>query len=186
MELEVVEGGRRHVSRLVLHALVHLAQPGEVLVARALGGEAGDVHLEHRSHLVHLLELDAAPVHEQAHRLAHRSGVDRSHPEPAPRPDLDHALRNQGPHCLADDRARDAELLAQLPLGRETVADGEPPGQNRVEHHLGDLVGQPRLARHLLEQHSFGGPACARLSAHVPDHTSYGMPPHVDVWYAVV
>ena len=137
MELEVVARSRGHVAHLALHPLVHLAQLRDVVVARTLGGEPGDVHLEHRAHLVHLLELDAASVHEQAHRLAHRRGVDGCDAKAAPRPDLDHALRDERPHGLANDRPRDAELLAQLPLGRETIADREPPGKDRVEHHLG-------------------------------------------------
>ena len=97
-----------------------------------------------------------AAAQVEAHRLAHGRGVDRGDAQPAPGADLDHALRDERPHGLAHDRARDAELLAELALGRKPVADLEPSRQDRLEHHVRDLVGQARLARDLLEERAAG------------------------------
>ena len=106
---------------------------------------------------------------------------------PLPGAHLDHALGDERAHGLADDRARDAELLAELALRREPVADLEPPREDRLEHHVGDLVRQPRLARDLLEERraSLAGrrssPRSSRAS-YVIRHASCNL----DAWYAVV
>jgi hypothetical protein len=175
------------VARLPLHALVDGRQPREVLLGGALGCESGDVHLEQRPYLVHLLEVEGRTAEVEAHRLADGGGVDRGHAQPAPRPDLDHALGDKRAHRLPHDGTGDVELLAELSLRREAVTDLELPREDRLEHHLRDLVGQARLPRHLLEER-----LCAlsrlltRTIGHARDNTSYGMPVSLDDWYAVV
>ena len=70
--------------------------------------------------------VEHAAVDEVAHRLAHGLCVDGHDAHAAAASDLEQALGVQGADRLADDGARDAELLAQLPLRRERVARFEP------------------------------------------------------------
>ena len=144
--------GRLDVGQLVAHPLVRHPQQCDVLVGCSFRREARQMDLEQRAHLVHLLEIQPDAVQEEAHRLSHRGGVDGGDAQAAARAHLDHALGGERSHGLSHDRARDAELLSQLALGRQAVADVEALREDRLEHHVRDLVREARLALDLVEE----------------------------------
>ena len=88
----------------------------DVFVGRPLGCETGEMHLEERAYFVHLLEIERSATKKEAHRLAHGASVDGCDAQPAAGADIDHPLRDESADRLADDRARDAKLFAELPL----------------------------------------------------------------------
>ena len=144
-----------------------------------------------RAHFVHLLEVERSATKKEAHRLAHGVRVDGCDAQPAAGADIDHALCDESADRLAHDRARDAELLAELTLGREAVADVETIRQDRLEHHVGHLVREPPFAIHQPEERRLrafeAGDASSPALGHANDHTSYSMPPHLlDGRHAVV
>ena len=89
----------------------------------------------------------AFPTQIQAHRLAHGVRVDRCDAQPAARADLDHALRDERAHRLAHDGPRDAELLSELALGREPVADLEPAFERIVSSIISATLSERRGSR---------------------------------------
>ena len=96
--------------------------------------------------------VEHAALDEVAHRLARRSP--RRRPRCARRcrsRTSSRPLALQRPDRLADDGARDAELVSQLALRRKRVARLELVRGDRLEDRLGDLVRQARLAVDRLE-----------------------------------
>ena len=114
-----------------------------------------------------------------------------SHAQATPRPHFDDTLCHERAHGLPHDGARDAELLTELTLGGQAVADVETIRQDRLEHHVGHLVREPPLSIHKPEERRFRAPEAGLTSVvsldHAHDHTSYRMPPHLlDGRHAVV
>jgi hypothetical protein len=145
------------------------------------------VHLEQCPYLVHLLEVECRSAEVEAHRLADRGGVDCGDAQPAARPYLDHALGDERTNGFSHDRPGDVELLAELAFRREPVPDLEPPRQDRLEHHLGDLVREARLSCDLLEQHLAARsrlPSGACVHPSIIRHTACRF--SLDDWYTVV
>ena len=164
MELEVVERGGVDVPVVALHPLVDVAEPRKIVAGRPLRRDTGDVDLEERPDLVHLLEVHRLTTEKEPDRLADSRGVDRGDAKPTPRADLDHAFRHERAHRLADDRPGDSELLAELAFGGKLVSDVEPIREDRLEHHVGDLVRQARLAHDLPEEGRGDSPALASFT----------------------
>jgi hypothetical protein len=81
-----------------------------------------------------------------AQRLPGGPGIHRGDPDAAARPDLQQPLGVQRAHRFADDRARHAELFAELTFGRQRVAGLELVGDDQLQDPVGYLVGQARLA----------------------------------------
>ena len=141
-------GGCRK-SRLRLVRRPH--QQFEVVIRPARGGGRGHLHFEAGSNLMHLGVVDRAPVQKERERLRHGCAVDRRDAEAAAGSHLDQALRSEHLDGLADDGARDAELLPEFALRGQARARCEAPGDDRLKHVVGDLVGQARVPRHLVE-----------------------------------
>ena len=91
--------------------------PASRAARRARGGD-----LEHPPHLVHLAVVHLLPWTKW--RIDSRTvlGVDRDDAHAAAAPHLEQALGRERAHGLADDRAGDPELGAQLALGRQRIA----------------------------------------------------------------
>ena len=182
--LQIVLRGGLDDGRLAHHLGVRLRQPSQVVGGGALRGDPGKVHLEERAHLVHLLEVDVAAAEKKGHRLAYRLGVDRRDTEPAPRAHLDHALGDECAHRFADDGARDAELLSELPLRREAVTHVEPIREDRLQHPLRNLVREARLSCDEREQGRVTGRRSRTAHRPIIRHTACRST--LDDWYAVV
>ena len=152
VEFEVDPRGHLDVGQLVAHPLVRHPQQCDVLVRCSFRCEARQMNLEQRAHLVHFLEVQPDAVQEEAHRLSHRGGVDGGDTQAAARAHLDHPLGGERSHGLSHDCARNAELLSQLALGRQAITDAEALREDRLEHHVRDLVREARLALDLVEE----------------------------------
>jgi hypothetical protein len=78
-------------------------------------------------------------------RIPHGLGINHRDLDPAPDAHLKDPARVQCADGLTNNRARDAELLSELALGRERVAWLQVVLDDRPHDVVGDTVGEPGL-----------------------------------------
>jgi hypothetical protein len=121
-------------------------QPRDVLLGRALGGQADERHLEQHAGLEQLVDRDALGLEHAGHRVAHAvtdallgGGGDE---DPAARPlgGADEVRARQQPQRLAERGAADAELASEVLLAPEPVPGAQAGAVHVDADRVGDLL----------------------------------------------
>ena len=126
-------GGIR-VGDEIVHRRDQSSQPGEVLGCASLRGQPCRRRLDRETEVDDDLHLGQSLAQVAGDLLAARARRDDDRASVAPAPDLHEPLALQHADRLADRRARHAELLRQLALGRKPRTRVESPELDRPPH----------------------------------------------------
>ena len=140
-----------HVVVRIREPRVNRSQSFDVGSIRPLCGDPRHVDLDRAANLVDVLEVHVAASEKQAERFGHGGAFDGRYTQAATGSRFDNALGDQCPNRLPNHCSGDAEMLAELALGRKGVARSHALGDDRLENRLGNRVRESRRAGDLPE-----------------------------------